>query len=615
MRSINTKGFAIMVAAALCFSPALIACGDDAPSGGNNVNSNNDNGNVNQNQNNNNTPVDICLLNMCEEDAHCSACSDGRTTCLVAENRCVACIPGTTEGCPTGQECSSFGICVDIGLTCPVDGDGVPTVVCVANADCFACSPMNQVCNTTTHQCVACTELNTSHCLPTDICLDDECSHPCPSTCDQDSDCGECEGANGCFQHQCSECSDTWPCAAGEQCENGSCVFPCGLIGPTPGTCEANADCQYCGDTTAGTDPWVCDIPIASTHGVCQPPAAGCADLGGLTLPAPWNQYTELCSDDAGCSGIAIDYNIGPILRDTLGDTIDVFGLATISIGDSIVSYSMGRCAEISLPGGIDCGVCVPCMEDVDCGPIAITPILDDVLVGDGLSEFVIDLAIGIIFGDEPPQLNFYCQPVAAGYGICAPCSNPFQACGNTSGGGGSGTCDHTVCEEGTPLDPSCSPCAAAVCAADSFCCNDTWDAICVTQVDTECAVPCGGSTGGCSPDICTDDTLPAQNDQCNACVTAICADDPFCCNTTSGAWDDVCMGATADALYATECNPICAGGCAHDECVAGPPLDATCSACAGAICAADPFCCDTDWDSLCVDDAVANTTECSACN
>jgi hypothetical protein len=613
VRSINLKGLAPVLAVALVLGSATAACGDDSASGSNNNNVlTNDNGNVNDNENlnNNNTPGDICLLNMCEEDSHCEACSEGRNTCLVEENRCVSCNPTTGEGCPAGQECSSFGICVDIGLTCPTDTDGNPEVVCVENADCFACSPMHQVCNTTTHLCVACTATNTSHCLPTDICLDDLCSPPCPSACEADSDCDDCEGAPGCFQHKCSECSDTYPCAAGLQCENGSCIHPCGLIGPTPGTCGEDADCEYCGDTTAGTDPWECDIPIASTYGVCVPPAAGCADLGGLTLPAPWNQYSQTCDNDAGCANADIDYNLGPILRDTLGDTIDVFGLATISIGDAIVSYGMNSCATFSI-NGIDCGVCVPCKEDVDCEPIPITPLLDDILVGDGLSEFVIDLAIGIIFGDEPPQLNFYCQPVAAGYGVCAPCSNPFQACGNTSGGGGSGTCDHPVCEEGTPLDPSCGDCAAAVCAADSFCCNDTWDAICVGQVDTECAVPCGGGAS-CSPDICTDDSLPAQNAQCSDCVDIICANDPYCCNTTSGAWDDVCVAATLDSAYATECNPICAGGCAHDECVAGPPLDIACSTCAGAICTADSFCCDTDWDSLCVEAAEDDDVNCT---
>src|SRR5262245_15861911 len=54
----------------------------------------------------------ICLLHNCNSDAECSACTEGRTTCLVAEHRCVACDAATGTGCPEGQECSSWGKCV-----------------------------------------------------------------------------------------------------------------------------------------------------------------------------------------------------------------------------------------------------------------------------------------------------------------------------------------------------------------------------------------------------------------------------------------------------------------------------------------------------------------------
>jgi hypothetical protein len=34
---------------------------------------------------------------------------------------------------------------------------------------------------------------------------------------------------------------------------------------------------------------------------------------------------------------------------------------------------------------------------------------------------------------------------------------------------------------------------------------------------------------------------------------------------------------------------------------MAGPALVATCDACATAVCAADDYCCTTKWDSYCV--------------
>jgi hypothetical protein len=82
--------------------------------------------------------------------------------------------------------------------------------------------------------------------------------------------------------------------------------------------------------------------------------------------------------------------------------------------------------------------------------------------------------------------------------------------------------------------------------------------------------------------------------------VTTICNADPFCCNTD---WDGLCVDAAE-----MEC-ASCAGGggCAHSECATGGPLMAGCSGCAGAICGADAFCCDTMWDQMCVDQAAAS--------
>lgn len=40
---------------------------------------------------------------------------------------------------------------------------------------------------------------------------------------------------------------------------------------------------------------------------------------------------------------------------------------------------------------------------------------------------------------------------------------------------------------------------------------------------------------------------------------------------------------------------------CAHPICAVGGPLTATCDACATVLCAADPYCCSTEWDATCV--------------
>ncbi len=55
----------------------------------------------------------------------------------------------------------------------------------------------------------------------------------------------------------------------------------------------------------------------------------------------------------------------------------------------------------------------------------------------------------------------------------------------------GCDTCSHDVCVEGVALVSGCNACATAICAADPFCCNNTWDGICVTAVGNVCAIAC----------------------------------------------------------------------------------------------------------------------------
>lgn len=42
---------------------------------------------------------------------------------------------------------------------------------------------------------------------------------------------------------------------------------------------------------------------------------------------------------------------------------------------------------------------------------------------------------------------------------------------------------------------------------------------------------------------------------------------------------------------------------CAHDVCEAGEALSEGCNSCVTDICAVDPFCCETAWDGICIDE------------
>src|SRR5262245_1409518 len=115
----------IVIGASLAFSSG---CGDD---GGTGAGGNNTGGGSTGNSG-------VCILHNCRDNSHCEGCSEGRTTCRIESGeeygRCVACGADGT-GCPEGQECSSFGDCVPIGLTCATDGMGVPQISCNNSGD------------------------------------------------------------------------------------------------------------------------------------------------------------------------------------------------------------------------------------------------------------------------------------------------------------------------------------------------------------------------------------------------------------------------------------------------------------------------------------------------
>jgi len=88
-----------------------------------------------------------------------------------------------------------------------------------------------------------------------------------------------------------------------------------------------------------------------------------------------------------------------------------------------------------------------------------------------------------------------------------------------------------------TPQTNGCDPCVSAVCAADAYCCGTAWDGICVGEVETVCGqADC--ISPSCAHLVCT--TGVALVNGCHPCVGQICAADAFCC---SNSWDGICVG------------------------------------------------------------------------
>jgi len=531
----------------------------------------------------------ICLLHNCQADAHCGACDQERTTCKLDEGRCVACNAGTATGCPDGEYCTSWGNCAPEGLECATDSHGTPQISCASNDGCLACDPAHQVCDPASGTCVACTEGDTSECASDDVCIAGKCEDKCPSTCETDNDCGQCGQGQGaaraCHAHKCAECSATYACPAGLTCSaNGTCEQECGDHGT--GECQSDADCAGCGTDNSGL---VCHLPVNGGAGQCGPQANGCSDLGNgvAVLPAPYNQVTNLCSNDGDCNGVGAQLNVGKMLRDLTGIE---------GIDDANLNYPMNVCADVSI-SNVSCGVCVPCQVDSDCEDIDIDQLALDAFgpIGSIAAAFLLDQ----VFGAADHKIYMYCEAVAGDYGACVPCPGFMYDCSVGGGGGsGSGSCSHDICSSGGPLNNSCGACADTVCSIDSFCCDTEWDSLCVQQAEDWCGVSCGtgGGSGSCNHNECS--TGSALSDGCSSCVTDVCNADSFCCTDT---WDDICIE-QAEYYCGLDCSGGGGGGaCSHNECDTGAGLVQTCSSCADTVCSADSYCCDTAWDATCV--------------
>ncbi len=161
---------------------------------------------------------------------------------------------------------------------------------------------------------------------------------------------------------------------------------------------------------------------------------------------------------------------------------------------------------------------------------------------------------------------------------------------GNPGGGAGCSTGQPGVCATGSTVcsggTVSCQPTTAP---SPETC--DGLDNDCDGATDEE------GCSVSCAHDVCLTGT--ALNAACDTCVGQICAVDPFCCNTS---WDSLCVNQVASVCG----KAICPGSCTHAPCTIGVALTSGCTDCVTQVCNADPYCCSTSWDSLCVSEVTS---------
>jgi hypothetical protein len=99
------------------------------------------------------------------------------------------------------------------------------------------------------------------------------------------------------------------------------------------------------------------------------------------------------------------------------------------------------------------------------------------------------------------------------------------------------GQCAHSKCTTGTKLTSGCDACVTKICAKDPFCCNTEWDAACVNQVSSVCGESCQAQPAPCAHGVCSTGVKLASG--CNSCVTTVCSKDAYCCTNS---WDSKCV-------------------------------------------------------------------------
>ena len=157
---------------------------------------------------------------------------------------------------------------------------------------------------------------------------------------------------------------------------------------------------------------------------------------------------------------------------------------------------------------------------------------------------------------------------------------------------------------------PSCNDreCCETVCTIDPFCCTDEWDNLCVDLADGNCFDP----LLYCGSELARSCFIAGATQGCDSvtCCEEICKFfDPYCCEVQ---WDAICV---TTAFSLDQCQPALStdgrGNCLEERSLPGCGVPS----CMAAVCDVDPFCCTTSWNSICVSHAEVLCFDKSTCN
>ncbi|HVJ94936.1 MAG TPA: hypothetical protein VM580_34390 [Labilithrix sp.] len=462
-----------------------------------------------------------------------------------------------TPGCASDGDPDAFDT-GDAGRD-ETDGGGGNETICLLNncdrdRDCADCSDQRTVCSQSEHRCVACGPTagnkgctSGTYCTKYGDCAPDgvqcgEDANGVPTiSCETNADCAACGPSFKVCDPASKKCvgclpENTTNCQSTDVCKNNTCVPKC------PAECSSDSACDSCG--APGNEAHACNKHVCAecsptkacanggrcdyAHGTCikscglgrpgktncnnDNDCAGCTGTTKCKLPLNGGEG-ECVAPATGCSdlgnGVAVLPEPFSRVTNTCSTNADCSNVSTdLNVGkllrditgietirDGTIQYGMRACASVAILDRA-CGVCVPCKQDTDCLDVDVTQVAGDMFgpVGSITSAILLDQ----VFGPNDHKIHTFCQNVAGDYGVCRPCPNPLSRCAQTAAVvPPTGSCGHDVCTTGTALGQNCDPCVAAVCAKDPYCCVKEWDSQCKVDVDLHCG------TRTCEPDKC----------------------------------------------------------------------------------------------------------------
>ncbi len=243
-------------------------------------------------------------------------------------------------------------------------------------------------------------------------------------------------------------------------------------------------------------------------------------------------------------------------------------------------------------------------------------------------------------------KLTFKCTlPTVCGDGQCGEgeaCTScpkdcgPCKACGDGKCDAATEDCgacpaDCGACapecvakKAGDPNPSGCGGCGCekCVCAMDSFCCKTAWDSSCVDECSQQCKGPECGGKAVCGNNTCddTEDPTTCPNDcpltpdcgdgycvateKCDSC-SIDCGGCPGGQPSGPTCGNGKCDGAEHCGTCPADCG-VCSPNCASPGLSQGSGAGCGNCDCQAVVCAQDPFCCKTKWDSACVNECIA---------